>query len=239
MRIFPTEQAFDEAAARCIYDCIGAKKNVVVGLSTGRTTKNMHNILARMLCDRPLDLSEVTFFGQDEIGGVPREYWGACYTMLKTELLDALPLREDQFLMLPTASDDYRRDCQAFTAELERRGGVDLLVLGLGENGHLGFNQPGTPFGSTAWASTLSPELDARVRKDLSLGADASLCGVTMGLKDVMHARRLLLVAKGDHKAAMVKEILQGPVTEAVPASILQLHPSCEYYLDARAASLL
>ena len=159
--------------------------------------------------------------------------------MLKTQLIDAIDIDDSQFLMLSTCPDDYPQAAAAFTAELEARGGIDLLLLGLGENGHLGFNQPGTPFGSTARVAEVLPELDARVRRELGLGLTDPIGGATLGLQDVMHARRLILAAKGTHKAAIVRQMLCGPVTEAVPASLLQLHPACEFLLDAEAASLL
>lgn len=239
LNIQPDEQSFDQVAACRLYDQIAANPRSVIGLSTGRTTGNMHRILAGMLAAHPLDLRGITIFGQDEITGVPREYSGACYTMLKTQLIDAIGIDASQFLMLPTCPDQYPQAAEAFTTELEARGGIDLLLLGLGENGHLGFNQPGTPFGSTAWVADVSPELDARVRRELGLDPAQPFGGATLGLKDVMHARHLILAAKGLHKAAIVKQMLYGPVTEDVPASILQLHPACEFLLDAEAASLL
>lgn len=239
INVQPDEAAFDQLAARRIYDQIAAKPDSVIGLSTGRTTGNMHRILAGMLQEKPLPLAGITFFGQDEITGVPQAYWGACYTMLRSDLMDALGIDAAHFLMLSTRTEDYPASARAFPAELEARGGIDLLILGLGENGHLGFNQPGTPFGSTTRVAPLAPELDARVRRDLNLDPGHGLGGATLGLQDVMHARRLILAAKGRHKAAIVKQMLQGPVTEAVPASVLQLHPACEFLLDADAAALL
>lgn len=94
----------------------------------------------------PFDASAVTFFGLDEVTNVPRDYAGACYTMLKTEIIDALGIKDENFLMLPTVSDDFGRDCIAFQEEIAKRAVSTWLILGLGENGHLGFNQPQAPF---------------------------------------------------------------------------------------------
>ena len=112
-------------------------------------------------------------------------------------------------------------------------------MLGLGENGHLGFNQPGTPFGSTAWLSEMDPRLDARIHRETATPDSQRLGGATLGLKDIMRARKIVLVANGARKAAIVKRMLQGAVTQDVPASILQLHPNCEYLLDSEAARQL
>ena len=239
LNIQPDERSFDLEAARQIYDQIAAKPDSVIGLSTGRTTGNLHRAFARMAREGSLDLSRVTFFGQDEIVGVPKTYSGACYEMLRSELIADLGIPEDRFLMPPTCWDGAEEALRDFSEALQARGGIDLILLGLGENGHLGFNQPGSPFGGIARIATVGPELDARVRRELALDPDVPLGGATLGIRDVMHARRILLVAKGSHKAAIVREILQGPVTEAVPGSVLQLHPACEYLLDADAAALL
>lgn len=234
-----SEASFDLAAAQRIISQIKEKKNCVIGLSTGRTTGNMHRMVVQLHQEHPFDVSRTTFFGVDEVVGVPREYAGACYTMLRTELADGLDISDDRLLMLPTQSDDYIASCRQFKAELQARGGIDLLILGLGENGHLGFNQPGTPFESTAWVSKMTQELESRIRRETGLPEKHPLGGVTLGLADIMQARRIVLVAKGSNKAAIVQKMLQGPVTANVPASILQRHPNCEVLLDEEAAAFV
>ena len=184
-------------------------------------------------------MDTVTFFGLDEVMNVPREYAGACYTMLKTELMDTLGIKEENFLMLPTISGDFEQSCRDFQQEIANRGGIDLLILGLGENGHLGFNQPESPFGGEAWVTRMNVELEERIRRETGTPPDKELGGATLGIKNIMQARRIVLVAKGTNKADIVKRMLEGPVTTDVPASILQLHPNCEFLLDEAAASML
>ena len=237
--IMPDEQSFDEAAALRIVEQIKSKPRSVIGLSTGRTTGNMHRRVAQLWQQTGFDASRTTFFGLDEVVGVPRAYAGACYTMLRTEMLDAMNVDEEHFLMLPTESDDFPAACQHFTDELEQRGGIDLLILGLGENGHLGFNQPGTPFGSSAWVTNMNVELEERIRRETATPEDKWLGGVTLGIRDIMHARHIVLVAKGKNKTDIVRSMLFGPVTIDLPASILQLHPNCEFLLDADASNKL
>lgn len=237
--ICENESRFDITAAWRIAGQVLAKPDSVIGLSTGRTTRNMHLLVGKLWQQMPFDCSKVTFFGLDEVVNVPRNYKGACYQMLHDELIDLLGLDDNQLLMLPTQSDDFGKACSRFKASLEERGGIDLLMLGLGENGHLGFNQPGTPFEREAWVTEMNVELEERIRRETQTPADVWLGGVTLGLKDIMHARRLVLVAKGKNKAAIVKQMLQGPVTTDVPASILQLHPNCEFLLDEDSAAEL
>lgn len=233
------ESSFDLTAAWRIAGQMLAKPNSVIGLSTGRTTKNMHLQVSNLWRRMSFDISKVTFFGLDEVVNVPRNYKGACYQMLHDELIDLLGLDDRQLLMLPTKSDDFTEACRQFKESLEKRGGIDLLMLGLGENGHLGFNQPGTPFESEAWVTDMNVELEERIRRETETPADIWLGGVTLGIKDIMHARRIVLVAKGKNKTEIVKQMLQGPITTDVPASILQLHPNCEFLLDTEAAELI
>jgi len=124
-----TTGALDRMAARILADTVVRRPDAVIGLSTGRTTGDIHRAFVRLCREEGLDCTRVTFFGLDEVTGVPREYAGACYTMLKTEMVDPLDIPEDRFLMLPVASDDFDRDCRAFTGELERRGGIRFTTI--------------------------------------------------------------------------------------------------------------
>lgn len=232
-----SEREFDCTAAWRVIGQMLARPASVIGLSTGRTTGNMHRLIAEIHKQYPFPVGKTTFFGLDEVTGVSRYYSGACYTMLKTELIDALGVDDDHFLMLPTQCDDFSRACADFRQEIARRGGIDLLMLGLGENGHLGFNQPGSPLGGEAWVTCMNVELEERIRRETNTPPDVPLGGATLGLKDIMQARRIVLVAKGHNKTEIVHRMLQGSVTPDVPASILQLHPDCEFLLDAEASA--
>ncbi len=223
------EDKFDQEAARIVIRQIQEKPNSVIGLSTGRTTGNMHRIIAKTLKEENIDYSHATFFGIDEVTNVSPDYSGACVKMLRDELIDSLAVADENFLMLPTVSDDWDDACSCFVAELKARGGVDLLMLGIGENGHLGFNQPGSPWEKEAWVTVMYPELEERIRRETSTPAEVPLGGVTLGIKEIMHARRIVLLAKGSHKAEIVERAKNGPITLDVPASCLQLHPSVEW----------
>jgi glucosamine-6-phosphate deaminase len=138
--------------------------------------------------------------------------------------------------MPPTRSDDFAAEARLFEQRIAERGGVDLQFLGIGENGHLGFNQPGTPFESTAWHSRMDSQLEARLRRESQTPDDVFLGGLTLGIKNIMHSRKIVLAANGAHKARIVAAAVNGPATPAVPASVLQLHPDCEFILDPAAA---
>ena len=233
------EEEFDRIAAWRIIGEILNNPKAVIGLATGQTTKNMHSIVSQIYGLYPFDVSGITLFGLDEVTNVPREYDGACYTMLKKQIVDALGIKDENFIMPPTISDDFGKEAKKFQNELEKRGGVDLQILGLGTNGHLGFNQPGTPFESEAWLSKMDEVLEARIRRETNSPADKELGGITLGIKNIMHSRKIVLAAKGEQKADIVKKMLLEPVTTNVLASVLQLHPNCEFLLDTAAAKYI
>ncbi len=233
------EQEFDVTAAWRIIGQMLRKPDSVIGLSTGQTTKNMHAIVSEIYRQYPFDTGRVTLFNVDELTNLPRSYAGCCYTMIAEQIARPLNIPDERFLMPRTLCDDFEAECRAFQQALEARGGIDLQMLGLGYNGHIGINQPGTPFGSETWVSPMDPIFEARVRKETGVPPDYPLGGLTLGIRTIMHARHIILIAKGAHKAEMVRQMLLGPVTEEIPASVLQLHPNCEFLLDADAASLL
>lgn len=233
------EKEFDRIAAWRIIGEMLANPRAVIGLSTGQTTKNMHFLVSEIYKKNPFSVSNITLFGLDEVTNVPREYAGACYTMLKDQIVDSLGIKEENFIIPPTKSDNFNIECLKFQTALAERGGVDLQILGLGTNGHLGFNQPGTPFESEAWVSKMDEVLEARIRKETNTPDDKELGGITLGIKNIMQSRKIVLVAKGKSKAEIVKKMLQGPITTDVPASILQLHPNCEFLLDTESAKYI
>lgn len=236
LTIAKNEKEFDTIAAWRIIAQMLEKPNSVIGLSTGQTTKNMHAIVSDIYRQYPFDTSSVTLFNVDELTNLPRSYAGCCYTMIAEQIARPLNIPDERFIMPQTISDDFEAECRKFQEALEARGGIDLQMLGLGYNGHIGINQPGTPFGSETWVSPMDPIFEARVRKETGVGPDHELGGLTLGVRTIMHARRIVLIAKGGHKAEMVRQMLKGPVTEDIPASVLQLHPNCEFLLDADAA---
>lgn len=231
------ESDFDITAAWRIIAQILEKPDSVIGLSTGQTTINMHAIVSQIHEKYPFAVDQLTLFNVDELTNLPREYAGSCYTMIKNQIAGPLGIPEENFIMPPTMSDDFEAEATLFEERLAERGGADLQMLGLGTNGHIGINQPGTPFESETWVSPMDPDFEARVRRETNVSADHELGGLTRGIKNIMHTRKLILIVKGEHKAEMVEKAVLGPVTTDIPASVVQLHPNCEVLLDAAAAS--
>jgi len=209
----------------------------VIGLSTGQTTMDMHAIVSEIYTKYPFDVSRITLFNVDELTNLPREYAGSCYTMILNQIAGPLGIPEENFIMPPTLSGDFEAEALLFEKRIAEHGGADLQMLGIGSNGHIGINQPGTPFESETWVSPMDPDFEARVRRETEVPPETELGGLTRGIKNIMHTRKLILIAKGAHKAEIIEKAILGPVTTDIPASVVQLHPNCEILLDAEAGA--
>lgn len=231
------ENEFDITAAWRIIAQMLRKTDAVIGLSTGQTTINMHRIVSDIHKRYPFNVSGITLFNVDELTNLPREYAGSCYTMIKNQIAGPLGIPEENFIMPPTMSNNFEKEAQLFEQRLAERGGADLQMLGIGVNGHIGINQPGTPFESETWVSPMDPEFEARVRRETQVPPETKLGGLTRGIRNIMHTRKLILIAKGAHKADIIEQAILGPVTTDIPASVVQLHPDCEILLDAAAGA--
>ncbi len=119
--------------------------------------------------------------------------------------------------------------CKLFQQEIESRGGIDLLILGLGENGHLGFNQPGSPLGGETWVTQMNTELERRIRRETNNTAGERTGWCYLGIRNIMQARKIVLVAKVRTRRISSGKCWRDPFTPEVPASVLQLHPNCEF----------
>jgi glucosamine-6-phosphate deaminase len=235
--ITKNEQEFDVVAAWRIIAQMLEKRDAVIGLSTGQTTIGMHRVVSEIHAKYPFDVSRITLFNVDELTNLPREYAGSCYTMILNQLAGPLGIAEENFIMPPTLSADFAAESLLFEQRLAARGGADLQMLGIGLNGHIGINQPGTPFESETWVSPMDPDFEARVRRETNVPAETVLGGLTRGIKNIMQTRKLVLIAKGPHKAEIIEQAVFGPVTTDIPASVVQLHPNCEILLDAEAGA--
>lgn len=229
------ENSFDKAAADIILEQMQSKADSVIALSTGRTTARMHALVCEAFGTAPFDTSNITVLGLDEVTGIPDTNPWACKAKLKREIVDFLAVQESNFLMLPAEVKDLKSTTEYFLNEIELRGGIDLMILGLGENGHIGFNQPGTPFDSSIHLSTMDSGLERRIKEDCGLDDDVKLGGITLGIKEIMAAKKIVLAVKGDSKAEIVSKVVNGAILEQVPASILQRHPDCTLLGDADA----
>lgn len=237
MRIFiGSEEAIAAAAAQRYVDLLAAKPNAVLGGATGSTPLGLYARLAELNREGKVSFKGAKSFNLDEYVGLgPSDEQSYRYFM-NANLFSLIDIDLNN-TRVPSGTDTL--NCESYDEEIKAAGGIDLQLLGIGVDGHIGFNEPGTPWDSVTHVVKLdrsTREVNARFFKDPH---DVPTHAVTMGIKTVMNARAVILMAIGKSKAQIVKAFIEGPITADVPASILQLHPFAEIYLDPEAASLL
>ena len=236
-RIVVKKTDFDRAAAQYIVRRVMDKPDTTICFATGDTTRQIFDEIVRLKKELQIDFSKIRAVNMDEYVGVHPENPASCHYRIRESLYEPLGLSKEQYYV-PVASDgDGERVCREFREILQRFGGIDLMLLSIGQNGHIAFNEPGTPFG---WGIHVAGITDStkEAKKELFGGKEkVPENGVSMGVSDVMQAREILFVAKGMHKTEIVEQALYGEVTETVPASVLQLHPNVVALLDEEAAA--
>lgn len=227
-------------AADIVADCVRDRRTLTLGLPTGNTPRGMYGELVRMYRDDALDFSGVTTFTLDEYRGIPADHPAAFGRYIQTNFLDHVNVPPAQSYW-PDATGDADEACRAYEEAIRAAGGFDLVVLGIGTNGHIAFNEPGTPFDSRTHIARLA-EQTRRIAADgktFSRLEDVPELGITIGIGTIMDATHVLLLASGAGKADAVAAAVAGPVTEQLPASVLQRHPRVTLVIDEAAAAQL
>lgn len=217
---------------------LSTKPKSTLGFATGSTPLALYMELARAYQRSELSFSQATSFNLDEYVGLEENNPQSYRYFMNQNLFSKIdiPLEHTN---VPSGETTSTAKADKYEALIQAAGGIDLQLLGIGQNGHIGFNEPGTPFGSTTHLVHLSESTRRANARFFASVDEVPTDAVSMGIKTVMNARAILLFAQGDIKANIIREAIYGPVTEAVPASVLQLHPNVTLYLDAEAAKYL
>lgn len=226
-------------AAAQIAELIAPNPRAVLGLATGSTPEGTYAELVRLHRDEGLRFAQVTTFNLDEYWRLPAQHEQSYRRFMEERLFSAIDIPQDQTHVLDGMAADAAAECAAFEAKITECGGVDLWLLGIGSNGHIAFNEPGSAGDSRTRLVDLTPETiaansDGRFFDD---PADVPRQALTAGIGTIRDARRVLLLATGAGKAPAVTRALDGPIDADCPASWLQDHRDCAFYLDTEAAS--
>jgi glucosamine-6-phosphate deaminase len=240
IRIFDNEQYVARALAERIGGAIRDRPSVVLGLPTGRTPIATYAELRRLHAEAGLSFANVSTFNLDEFVGVDATHPGSFRQFMEHHLFAGLDLRPERIHFLNGMAPDLDAECDRYERDITAAGGIDLQVLGIGGNGHIGFNEPGEEL----MANTHHVALHEATRRDNAAQFGGDLARVprealSMGMGTILKAGALILVATGERKARCVERMVHGPVTTKLPASFLQMHRAVEIYLDLPAASLL
>lgn len=228
------------AAAHTILQDLDANPSLVLGLPTGLTPVPMYRSLVRAFKTGKADFGLATTFNLDEFAGLGRGDQGSYRTFMEEHLFRHVNLQPDRTHVLDGRAPNWRHEVQSFEERLSRVGGLDLVVLGVGGNGHLGFNEPADALTARSHRVALRPQ--SRKANAALFGGrwqDVPTHALSMGIATILNARRAILLATGAGKARIVARALTGPVTTRVPASLLQTHPNVSVVLDREAASVL
>lgn len=238
--ICPNAELVGEAAAAKasrIARAIGPK--VVLGVATGSSPVQTFAKLAKLVADGELDLSQASAFALDEYVGIPQEHPQSYHEVIRQTITE--PLRLDPALVhVPNGlAADLTAACQEYEDAIASIGGVDVQFLGIGSNGHIGFNEPTSSLSSRTRIKTLASQTrQDNARFFASMDEVPRHC-LTQGLGTIMDARNVILVATGLGKARAVAQVVEGPVTAMWPGSVLQLHPRATLVIDEQAAGEL
>ena len=234
--IIDTEENIAKKAAQRYVELLSRKPDAVLGFATGSTPLGLYAELARLCGEGKVSFRDVTSFNLDEYAGLDGSHDQSYRYFMNHNLFEHIDIDVSR-THVPSGLDIAA--AEAYDKAIEEAGGIELQLLGIGNNGHIGFNEPGTPLDSITHLVDLT-EMTRKANARFFTSLDeVPTQAVTMGIKTVMNARSIMLMALGKGKADIVKASFTGPVTTLVPASILQLHPSVEIYLDYDAASLL
>lgn len=226
-------------AAQIIVDRLRRKPNLVLGLATGTTPLGLYRELIRLHGDEGLDFSKVVTFNLDEyVGLLPTDEQSYHYFMRKN-LFDHLNIPETQIHILDGMATDIDAYCEWYEQRITSVGGIDLQLLGIGINGHIAFNEPGSSFGSRTRVKTLTDETRRSNSRHFKSAAEVPKFALTMGIGTIMDAKEVLLVANGSTKTDAIEAAVEGPLTAQCPASVVQLHRKAYVIVDREAASKL
>jgi len=232
-------------AARVVSEIVREKPSAVLGLATGGTPLGLYKELIRMHKEEGLDFSKITTFNLDEYIGLPPTHPQSYHYFMHENLFKHINVGE-RFIHIPSGMVDVNdvnrihKYCDWYEEQIDAVGGIDLQVLGIGANGHIGFNEPGSSLGALTRIKTLTP----KTRSDNARFFDGDIekvpkYAITMGIGTIMKARIVLMLATGKHKAQAIRETGEGPITARVPASMVQMHRKVILIVDEEAGSLL
>lgn len=233
--IQPTAEASAEIGAKIIRNLLREKPDAVLGMATGSTPVSMY----RKLIEMDLDWSRVTTFNLDEYIGLPRDHAQTYHTFMWENLFSHINIKPENVHIPDGNAPDIPKFCAEYEKSIVDAGGIDLQVLGIGSDGHIGFNEPTSSLASRTRIKTLTERTVQDNARFFDSAEEVPRHVITMGIGTIMEARCNLLLAFGENKAEAIAGAVEGPIMAINPASALQLHPTVKVCLDEAAASKL
>jgi len=234
-----TYEEMSKLAAEMIAKVVRSKPNAVLGLATGSTPVGTYKELIKMHKEEKLDFSQITTFNLDEYVGLQPTHNQSYRYFMNENLFNHINVDKKKTFVPDGMAKDILAFCKWYEDQILKAGGVDVQLLGIGGNGHIAFNEPGSSLGSRTRVKTLDEKTikdNARFFKSLN---EVPRYAITMGIGTIMDARMLILLANKENKADAIAKTVEGPITAMVPASIVQMHPKAVIIVDKPAGSKL
>lgn len=226
--------AFEHVKARLL-----EKPDLVLGLATGSTPIGLYQRLVQAYRNGEISFARARSVNLDEYVGLPPNHDQSYAYFMRYHLFDHIDMPEDAHDIPNGMARDLEAECARYEAQIRRLGGVDLQILGIGTNGHIGFNEPGTPFDSRTHVTTLTEETRQANARFFNTPEDVPKQAITMGLATIMESREIILLASGKSKQEAIRRLFQKEVSTDLPASILTQHPRVTVIVDEEAGALL
>jgi glucosamine-6-phosphate deaminase len=233
--VLESYDALSVVAAAMVTDLVRVKPDAALGLPTGATPEGFY----RALITTGVSLERARIFNLDEYRGLPRAHPQSYYHYMRTHLFDHVPISPESVEIPDGMAPDPEVECRRYEAAIRAAGGLDVVVLGLGHNGHIGFNEPGTPWDARTRPVALDHVTRAANARFFGSLEQVPQEALTMGIGTILEARQILLLASGSGKTEIVKRTVEGKPSVAVPATALQGHPNVTVLLDREAAAAL
>ena len=226
-------------SAEIIAGVMRKKPNAVLGLATGSTPIGTYEELIRMHKEEGLDFSDVTTFNLDEYVGLPGDHEQSYRYFMNEKFFNHINIDKERTHVPDGMASDFEESCEEYEEAIAAAGGIDIQLLGIGANGHIAFNEPGSSLGSRTRVKTLDERTIQDNARFFDNIEDVPRYAVTMGVGTIMDARELLLLAFEENKAEAIALAIEGPITSQIPATIVQMHRKATVIVDNGAASML
>jgi len=226
-------------AADQVIEQIRNKPSSVLGLPTGHTPVELYHDLVLAYQQEIIRFKKIVTFNLDEYAGLESGDKRSYHTYMKTNLFNKIDIQSKNIHILDGATKNVKRECVRFESEISRAGGIDLLILGIGMDDHIGFNEPGSDFKSRTRLVKLAETTREANSKYFGSLKRTPTAALTVGIGTIMEAKKIILLADGKKKAEAIARAVNGKIDPQVPASILQKHPDCTFILDKGAAAKL
>lgn len=236
--ILDNEEQIGEEVGNIVLDLVKTNKTAVLGLATGSSPESTYKYIIKKSNEEKIDWSEIITFNLDEYKGLDGTNDQSYRYFMNTKLFDHININLKN-TNVPSGHITTNEDAQKYDEDIKRKGGIDLQILGIGTNGHIGFNEPGSSFESLTSIVDLTPSTIASNSRYFANEADVPKQAISMGLKSIMNAKKIVLIAIGAAKAEAIKQLVEGQKSTNWPCTVLQDHNYITVVVDKAAASLL